>query len=289
MKNLINKNLEDRDVVEFINDYHLEQSKSSYAISLRNTDNTIGFSIDKETNTIDTVYFEKGKGDFSERLLNTTLLFDIRFKDNIETVVSKIGTEPTLVNQNKGKNVVGNKVYHHTYFVDEIAVRMWFNEDKEVISFSYSAIDDFYKAHFEWKNSLVSQSLNREIDIEKLKQQSPVETWKERLRENELLKQQASKDYIEDYWYTQKRLQQVEEIIDEYLRHLKKYCSENQPIEIEKALQNVVVKLNEFNQKTYMIETDERENLCPFFDKTIIATGIQLPQGFDPTLVYRDW
>lgn len=293
MIKLTNKNLEDKDAIGFIGKFKLERQNEVYEgakiIYFQNSNNTIGLSVDKETNKILSVYFEKGKGNISETLLNITLLFRIRFKDTIKEVFSKIGAEPTLIHQNKGENIVWNKVYHHTYFIDEVAVRAWFNSDKQLISFSYSEIDDFSKRHFQWKNTLSNQKLNRKIDIEHLKLQSPINIWKERLKENELLKQQSSEDYIEDYWYTTERLEQIEIILDNYLKQLKENCFDNKPSKIEKSLREVILKINEFNEEINMIETNEREELCLFFDKTINATGIELPKNLDPTLLYRDW
>lgn len=297
MKNLINSKLNHIAVLEFIKKYELDRLNNISEFgqervkrnNYHNTGNSIGLNINKETRKIESVYFEKGKEELSKVLLNITLLFGIRFKDTMEEVASKIGVESTLIHQNKEQNIVWDKVYHHTYFIDEIAVRIWFNTDKQLISFSYSVIDDFYKEHFQWKNTLSNQKLNRKIDIEDLKQQSPISIWKERLKENEILKQQNSADYIEDYWYTTDRLEQIEDILDIYLKKLKENCFDNKPIKVEQSLRDAILRVNEFNQTTNMIETDEREELCPFFDKTISATGIELPKNFDPTLIYREW
>ncbi|GAB1858745.1 hypothetical protein MHTCC0001_35850 [Flavobacteriaceae bacterium MHTCC 0001] len=240
--------------------------------------------LDRDSRKVSTVYFEKG----SEKQV-VSYLYDINYNDTQDEVITKIGVPPFLKHSNLVQKAVNDRVLHLTFILEGINIGIWFNKANQLVSFSYTKVEDFYKDHLNWKSSLSTQNLNTTINIESFKKQSPTHLWRKRLAENEQYRDKKSENYIEDYWFTPERLLAVESIIENYLESLSNNCAENRPIAVEESLSSAIKELNEFNQTTNMIETDEREELCPFFDKTIRATGIRLPSGFDPTLIYRDW
>jgi hypothetical protein len=58
---------------------------------------------------------------------------------------------------------------------------------------------------------------------------------------------------------------------------------------IKKEIKKIVFSLNEYDKSKPFIETVEREDLCEFIDKVIVATGYKIHKDRDYTLEWRTW
>ena len=95
------------------------------------------------------------------------------------------------------------------------------------------------------------------------------------------------KEYRKDAGYKKKDIKQVGEILKKYYEQVAQ--AENNNEKILMALKNVVLSLNEINEKTdyCLIETDQREDLCEFISKVAESCGFDMSN--DPTYEWREW
>ncbi|KAF5046713.1 hypothetical protein DSECCO2_467900 [anaerobic digester metagenome] len=93
--------------------------------------------------------------------------------------------------------------------------------------------------------------------------------------------------YAYRYYYTQKDVSKVGEILDEYIDCL--LSAEGNPDSISKCVRDTVLKINELNDicKGYLVDTWRRERLCTFINSAVLNAG--LSQDRDFTLEYRMW
>jgi hypothetical protein len=107
--------------------------------------------------------------------------------------------------------------------------------------------------------------------------QSPIHAWRNRQMEG-------------DDGFTQPGLAQAELIIAEFLTDICNAAAANRPRSILTALKRAIKSFNKLNRAhASMIETSEREELVPFLHKVIRAAGLDVPEGLDLSLEWRDW
>jgi hypothetical protein len=88
--------------------------------------------------------------------------------------------------------------------------------------------------------------------------------------------------------YTQNDIDECAAILDNYIDELAK-CKQDKTLIME-CVKNVVVALNNLNKKCNysIIETDQREYLCPFIEDAAVTAGLPQPQE-DITEEWREW
>jgi len=91
-----------------------------------------------------------------------------------------------------------------------------------------------------------------------------------------------------DCGYTQENIDECAAILDNYIDELEK-CKQDETLIME-CLKNVILELNNLNEKCdySIIETDQREYLCPFIEDAAVAAGLPQPKG-DITEEWREW
>ena len=91
-----------------------------------------------------------------------------------------------------------------------------------------------------------------------------------------------------DCGYTQKEIDKCGKILDDYIDELEK-CRKDEKL-IKKQLKKVILKLNKLNEScdSSLIETDQREYLCPFIEDAAVAAGLTKSEE-DITLEWREW
>jgi len=88
--------------------------------------------------------------------------------------------------------------------------------------------------------------------------------------------------------YTQENIDECAAILDNYIDELEK-CKQDNTLIME-CVKNVILSLNNLNEKCdySIIETDQREYLCPFIENAAIAAGLPQPED-DITEEWREW
>jgi len=91
-----------------------------------------------------------------------------------------------------------------------------------------------------------------------------------------------------DCGYTQENIDECAAILDNYIDELEK-CKQDETLIME-CLKNVILELNNLNEKCdySIIETDQREYLCPFIEDAAVAAGLPQPKD-DITEEWREW
>jgi len=79
-----------------------------------------------------------------------------------------------------------------------------------------------------------------------------------------------------DAGYQQKDVDKCEKLMDEYQDAIQQ--SDGATVHIMKAIERLVCGLNKVNLRCdhTLIETDQREDICEFVDKVIVAKGIDI-------------
>lgn len=91
-----------------------------------------------------------------------------------------------------------------------------------------------------------------------------------------------------DCGYSQKHIDKCGEILDDYIDELGK-CKKNEK-SIMQSVKKVILALNKLNNECdgSLIETDQREYLCPFIEKAATIAGLPKLEG-DITYEWREW
>jgi len=91
-----------------------------------------------------------------------------------------------------------------------------------------------------------------------------------------------------DCGYTQSDIDECCKILDDYIDELIMLGDNPSADKIMESVKNVVLALNKLTENKPLIETDQREYLCPFIENAAIEAG--LPQtSEDITYEWRNW
>ena len=91
-----------------------------------------------------------------------------------------------------------------------------------------------------------------------------------------------------DCGYTQKDIDKCGKILDKYIDEL--VAAKRDENKIMESVKSVIIALNELNAKCdyTLIETDQREYLCPFIEDAAVVAGLPQPKE-DITEEWREW
>lgn len=91
-----------------------------------------------------------------------------------------------------------------------------------------------------------------------------------------------------DCGYSQEDINNCGQILDNYIDELKK-CNKEEKLVLE-SVKKVILELNKLNQECggTLIETDQREYLCPFIEDAAVIAGLSKAEE-DITLKWREW
>jgi len=91
-----------------------------------------------------------------------------------------------------------------------------------------------------------------------------------------------------DCGYTQADIDECCKILDDYIDELIALSGNPNADKIMESVKNVILALNQLTRDKPLIETDQREYLCPFIQSAAIEAG--LPQtSLDITEEWREW
>lgn len=93
-----------------------------------------------------------------------------------------------------------------------------------------------------------------------------------------------------DCGYSQKDIDECSKILDDYIDELIALNGNSDFDKLMKCVEKVVKALNKLNEKTdyCLIETDQREFLCPFIKDAAIESGLPKTND-DITYEWREW
>ncbi|WP_369902424.1 hypothetical protein [Bacillus manliponensis] len=88
--------------------------------------------------------------------------------------------------------------------------------------------------------------------------------------------------------FTEENISATNTVLDTYINNLEKLGANPTEAEIMKVVKEVVVKINQLNDKyDYFIETMEREDLHEFIDTAVRIAGLESEE--DITEEWREW
>lgn len=112
------------------------------------------------------------------------------------------------------------------------------------------------------------------MTFEELTQNKPTLEWKQRMDEDDI--------FIDESFNA------TNEALDSYIISLKELRDTSAEEAILKCVKEVVIKLNELNDKyDYFIETTEREELAEFIERGAKIAGLKFEE--DITEEWREW
>jgi GNAT superfamily N-acetyltransferase len=93
-----------------------------------------------------------------------------------------------------------------------------------------------------------------------------------------------------DDFYSEESLLACDKALDDYLNQLLLLQEMKDQEKIMKAVKEVIMALNDLNHEhDYFIETSEREELAEFIEEAAKRTGLEIEDGHDITLEWREW
>ena len=96
-----------------------------------------------------------------------------------------------------------------------------------------------------------------------------------------------------DNWVVSKenksRINELSALLSSYVAEIIEHTSKKSASKIYAETSKLVKAINKLNQEADFIETAEREDLCAFIERVILATGFQIPDGLDITEEHRCW
>ncbi|WML55814.1 hypothetical protein RCG17_22935 [Neobacillus sp. PS3-12] len=109
---------------------------------------------------------------------------------------------------------------------------------------------------------------------------------------DELKKNKPTNQWVEngedDEFFTKKNINEINEVLNAYIDNLVKLGANSSEEEIMKAVKEVVIRINDLNEKyDYFIETMEREDLYQFIDTAAKIAGLESED--DITEEWREW
>ncbi|HEK9101890.1 hypothetical protein KFD70_11335 [Bacillus pfraonensis] len=113
------------------------------------------------------------------------------------------------------------------------------------------------------------------MKLEELAKHQPTINWTDRMNEG-------------DDIFTDENIKETANVLNHYVRDLQNVGEQPAEQEIMKCVENVVVALNELNEKyDYFIETLEREELYEFITEAAAIAGLEVDE--DITEEWREW
>lgn len=114
------------------------------------------------------------------------------------------------------------------------------------------------------------------MTLEELTKNKPTVEWKQRM------------DEYDDDIFTEENISATNAVLNSYTKRLIELKNNSSSAEIMDCVKEVVLKLNELNEKyDYYIDTMEREELCDFIIEAAQLVGLEAEE--DITEKWREW
>lgn len=206
---------------------------------------------------------------------NFTGEFPLNFDPKTSYQKANLGT---LISKEKG---FGNCIAN--FLVDDFEVAVCYSEKGIFGGITLRKISPATLLKMQFDASLKAQKTNIDKKFgdkkEALFLKSPVVTWRARKVDGDDLLTDAG-------------LVSAAQIIQDYLEAVDIAVQKTSAVQIVAAVKQVIQGFNKLNKnKTSfnMIETSEREDLVPYIVDVAKTAGLQIPEGFDITMKWRDW
>lgn len=130
-----------------------------------------------------------------------------------------------------------------------------------------------------------------EHEIIELQKHNPSARWKEYKDEwfEEFEEQEKNEEIIEDRTKALDFFDVLDSLFEEYLKMISKYAKEKNAKKIYEALKTTIRKFNEWNNPNNYIMTMERDGICEILERALRATGFEIHEDEDITLIWREW
>ncbi|MCL2308924.1 MAG: hypothetical protein FWC42_01435 [Proteobacteria bacterium] len=168
------------------------------------------------------------------------------------------------------------------FFDNHLSITIGFDEPHNHFSFlRIDAIDPDDLIRLRFHDGLDAQKANLVDDVsacfEQWQKANPVRLWRQRMLEGDSI-------------FNETNLRLTDEEINVFFANIQQAVKKRSPKQIVNALKKTINNINRLNRKHgYFIETKEREELAPFLQNVLHATGLQFEKDFDVTLEWRDW
>lgn len=183
----------------------------------------------------------------------------------------------------KGKMTDEGVVSHSREFLHgNLSIHLCFDEPFRYFSFlRIAAVAPGELAKLRFHDGLAAQKThlvaNIDHHLEPWQKSSPVHQWRRRMREGDSI-------------FNESNLKLTEEELGAFFLNIQQAVKKRSPKQIINALKKTIKNLNRLNSKHgHFIETMEREDLVPFLQDVLRATGLRFEEGFDVTLEWREW
>jgi hypothetical protein len=170
------------------------------------------------------------------------------------------------------------------FLVEGCVVSLYFDDEKQFKSVTLKTLDPHTALLIQFKKDLSAQktNINANFSAKNLNLPSPVIAWRQRIAGDGV----APGDNI----FTEDNLAASQNVLNDFLAEVQTASAKKSPTQLLVAVKNVVKSLNKITKKmSNFIETSEREELVPYIENVVKAAGLQIPQGLDITLEWRDW
>jgi hypothetical protein len=183
----------------------------------------------------------------------------------------------------QSRHTVDNTVHcAKSFWQDGLCIDIVYREPEHRLQFlRISPVDEKQLAQRRFHASIKTQKRNIVDTVDHIlgdwANDNPVHRWRERMHDG-------------DATFDENNLALADAEIAAFIEKIRLAVGKKSPTQIVNALKDCVKRLNRLSRKHgHFIETSEREELVPYLNAIVSATGLQFEEGFDPTFEWREW
>ncbi|MFD1703414.1 hypothetical protein ACFSCV_10400 [Methylopila henanensis] len=213
-----------------------------------------------------------------QRSYMSALPFDLTFGDSSEVVAEKLGAGPFRKGKSSTLPEYSAERFEHSHAVGDMVVIAKYDADLRLMAVYLMQADRAMlkakrrKASFP-KHKIAPGSIDK---VEALRDKIPTPRWRESMARGDGLFNEAD-------------IAAAETALNVFVDTVKAATSQRDAQAIWAAVKDIVLAINEINDRSGMIETLERDELGVLIDAVVRASGFILPDDEDVTAQWREW
>ncbi|UXN06227.1 hypothetical protein [Bartonella sp. HY761] len=226
------------------------------------------------------LYIEFGDSDSlrtEQRPYKHPLPFGLRFGDTPQIVAQKLNTKPGMQTKSSWLPGVSDEKYSISYRVGNLNVIATYTGEEKLIRLTITLLDraDIRARERQQnvKNYIIDPKASAGLEI--YRQRFPTKRWRKLIGL--------------DKGYNEQDIRAVEEQLNIFIDNVKAATQKADAEAIYKAVEILVVNVNDINDRNGLVETLERDELSIFIDKVVAQTGFLIEENEDITSEWRRW
>ncbi|WP_182418096.1 hypothetical protein [Bartonella sp. HY038] len=205
------------------------------------------------------------------------LPFGLKFGDTPQNVAQKLNTKPRMQLKSVMLPGVSDEKYSISYRVGNLNVIATYTGEEKLIRLTIALLDRADIRARERQQNVKNYIINPEASagLEIYRQRFPTKRWRKLIGL--------------DKGYNEQDIRAVEEQLNIFIDNVKAATQKADAEAIYKAVEILVVNVNDINDRNGLVETLERDELSIFIDKVVAQTGFLIEENEDITSEWRRW